>query len=615
MLTLLLLVACRGPDPTPPAIDDGTPPGDTSDTSAPTSTGSTSSTAGTGPTAATGGTASTGGTGATRSTGDTGTSGATGTTGDTGPTYDTCGRPVGTASPRSTPTTTPTTATGDTGACGQFPATFPSDTAPPPEVDTGLNCGTGAPPACPEVAWVLNIPGATDNDLEDVETLPGGDVLLYGADERGVTFHEGEPNEFVLTDICPGVDDTPWVARIDDQGDLVWAMRPVDGCSSIHTGKLHVADNGTFAVWGDYHRNPITFAPGTPDAWVSPPVEGTADLWVASFDPDGNYLQGHVLVKDDYPDTATEKIDYAAVADDGTLYAVGQFQHSLTIDPGQPWETTLTGEVAAYKHDLWLAAWNPDGSLRWARTEATGDQGTAGGAGILVTEDGPVLLVVGGNEVMLEACGPHEVAVDFGIGDAFAVVRYDAATGATLDVELVHRKIAGAEPTEGGFLTYGWLIDAAHLGPDVVADSVDYVGRYSVGCKEFLWAASNPTGLSLFYVSSFDRNGGYVVAGGNRAASPFSTTQYGCGQNLGTTPDHLHWQWYLFTEQGEPLCGDSIEADDLPAGSSYGAALDEGGNLYFAAAFKGRGRIAEGTPHELLLDTIDSDVILIRYEW
>jgi hypothetical protein len=63
------------------------------------------------------------------------------------------------------------------------------------------------------------------------------------------------------------------------------------------------------------------------------------------------------------------------------------------------------------------------------------------------------------------------------------------------------------------------------------------------------------------------------------------------------------------------LCGDSIKADEVPLGASYGAALDEGGNLYYASSFKGRGRIAEGTPHELVLDTDDSDVILLRYEW
>jgi hypothetical protein len=415
------------------------------------------------------------------------------------------------------------------------------------------------------------------------------------------------------------VDDTPWIARIDSEGDLVWAMRPVDGCSSIHPGDLHVSESGLFAAWGDYHRDPITFAPGTASAWESPPVQGSADLWVASFDADGTYLQGHVLVQDDYPDMSDERIRYGAVADDGTLYAAGEFQHSITIDPGEPWEVTLSGETASYKHDIWVAAWNADGSLRWARRDGSGDRGTASVAAILVDSDGPSLLAIGVDEVIWDACGAMEVAQDMGVNEAFAIVRYDGMTGETMEVRTVEGRVAGAGMVSGGFMTYGNSYlgeEAQQFGPDVVPAPSSYISRYSTQCDDFRWATYNPTGLGMTGVHDFDLRGGYVVAAGYGTSLAWQlTTQYGCGPNLGTTPDALHWQWYLFSEQGEPLCGDSIKADQPIPGSSYGAALDESGNLYFAASLYGRARIAEGTPHEVLIDAEDVDVVLLRYEW
>jgi hypothetical protein len=212
-----------------------------------------------------------------------------------------------------------------------------------------------------------------------------------------------------------------------------------------------------------------------------------------------------------------------------------------------------------------------------------------------------------------------EVAQDMGVNEAFAVVRYDGMTGETVEVRTAEGRVAGAAMVSGGFMAFGSSYlgqEAQRFGDDVVPAPSSYIGRYSVHCDDFRWARYNPTGLGMTGVSDFDLGGGYVVAAGYGTSLAWQlTTQYGCGPNLGTTPDAIHWQWYLFDERGEPLCGDSIKADEVPLGASYGAALDEGGNLYYAASFKGRGRIAEGTPHELVLDTDDSDVILLRYEW
>lgn len=616
-LLLLALLACRpSPDPTtsgptPPQPTSATD--DTDDTGPPTGDTAITTVLPTGDTTV----AITGDTHATGATANTAATGTTAHTGVPAPPTDTCGRPIEADD------------TNDTGACGTFPATYPYDTAPPPLADTGIDCpgDTAAPPACPQLEWVLHLPGDTDVWIDDLSTFPNGDVLVLGSDERGVTFHEGEPNEFRVPEVCPGVPATPWLARIDGDGQLVWARRPVDGCSDILTQGLVMNAQGDAAAFGTFTTwtsDPITFGPGSANAFDSPPPDGHQDLWVAAFDEHGELLHGHVISAPEVDGDNVESILAIALADDGTLYASGQFRDRITLDPQQPWVTTLQGDpLPTYDPNakvMWLAAWNADGSLRWARTDATGGRGAGIPAAIHPSDAGPTVLTLGANEVLWDACGEHETAQSMVVNGATpaAELRYDAASGATTAHRIIDWYPSFPHAVEGGFLlpeTRYTTDEPLALGDDIVLPPVSHSLVYQTDtCSTYAWASTNRGSIAgSTMIHDADLRHGYAAIAGNGEGLPRETT-FGCGETLPPGDGSQRWGWYLFTDQGEGLCGAAIPVPRSFSATDWGIGIAPDG-LYFASSWVGRGRVAEGTPLAFELDSSDADVLLYRYRW
>jgi hypothetical protein len=619
IIALLLTIACRT-DPTPTPAPEPTAPAPSVDTIQSTSpTGDTATTwLPTGDTATTGHTSSPS-TATTATTADTGTTAHTGATGDTGPLLDTCGRPVDLATP----------STADTGACGQFPASYPADTAAPPVADTGIDCTTDTanPVACPQLAWVLHLPGDTDAWLDDIDTFPNGDLLLVGSDERGMTFHEGEPNEYRVPEICPGLPATPFVARIDADGQLVWAMRPVDGCDTIHTTDVVVNSEGDFAVYGLYFANPgnqtITFQPASANSFVSPPPEGTHDIWVAAYDDQGELLHGHVVSAPRFADYSEhEDIDAIALADDGTLYAAGRFKGELTIDPQEPWATQLLGDPQPTDDPnaktLWIAAWNADGSLRWARTDATGGKGTGIPKAISASTDQVAMVAIGQGEVLWDACGEEERATDVspGGGSPSSLVQYSAADGTTTHVDtLTYYANNTNAVSDGGFLVplvrlgQGPLALGEHVLPEGSA-GIAHLGRT---CGHYPWVAINHESVAGALIYDAAMTQGYAAVAGLNSSVPVPGS-FECGGPLPTGNGPVKWSWYLFSDEGDGYCGDTIDVPDQYFLTDIGVAVDEGG-LYFSSSWVGRGTVAAGTAHAFDIDTTTGDLLVYRYAW
>jgi hypothetical protein len=616
-LALLLLLACRpgegGPAPVPTPLPTpgtpGTPP--TGDTALTETATTTLPTANTGLTLLH--TADTGTTIPTP-TGDTALQPTAGT-GDTAPLTDTCGRPIASTQ------ATATGSTADTGACGVFPKGYPVDTAPPPIADTGLDCptDTATPAACPELAWILHLPGDTDAWLDDLDTFPNGDLLVAGSDERGVTFHEGEPNEFRVPEICPGLPATPFVARIDPDGQLVWAMRPVDGCELVKQESVVVNASGSFATYGTFasdFNQTVTFGPSSPNSFVHPPPAGHSDIWLAAFDDGGELLHGHVVSG---PETAflDESIDAIALADDGTLYAAGKLRGEVTIDPQEAWATRLYGAPQPTDdpnaREIWLAAWNADGSLRWARTDATGGKGTGIPQALHPDGDDVVLYADGANEVLWDACGPHETAQQF-TGDSTprAILRYAAATGITRSHRTDPHSPNEVWTAPFGFIFEDFADDALAVGDTIVPKHRTYVPRYGTTCDRYVGVTHSADSDIAMVVRDIAVSDDYLLLAG-RATFSNDVTEFTCGPAL-PSPSSLQWEWYLLQADGHPVCGAAIQVTDDYRLTDYGAALDDGG-LYFSSSWVGTGRVAEGTAHEIEIDTTTGDLLIFRYTW
>jgi len=302
-----------------------------------------------------------------------------------------------------------------------------------------------------DLRWAVSA-GGTDTDRgESVAALPDRGAVVtgsFGSIESPpgftATFGEGDPNETTLT----GAGDYDiFVARYNSDGTLNWAVQA--GGAGLDEGfGIAALEDGSSLVTGRFEGD-ATFGEGTAAVTLTAP--GGVDVFVARYNPDGtlvwarraggdNWAQGHSI----------------AALPDGTSFVTGYFEGTATFGPGELNETELTAPgfqgmfVARYSSDgtldwavraggfgyvegngitalpsgttavtgtfwsvakfgwgdpnetllypagdwdIFVAMYNPDGSLAWV--QGAGGAGTDRGLGIAVVPDLPQITTSG----------------------------------------------------------------------------------------------------------------------------------------------------------------------------------------------------------------------------
>ena len=673
MLTLLsLLLACReGPDPssspTPvaddptlsPTADPGSRPIETGslttptdDTAEPTPTGDTDATT---PTSETGDTthvgtshtakttAPTGSTGptgfATSETAPTGTSQRTGSTGMTGLTGVT---PTGDTGTPTTPTATdthtglvttaptgtidPTGPTADTGPCGVIPDDLPFDPDTDPEItDTGTTCPATPPdPGCHEVDWYLLGTGQSSQTVREIVTLPSGDLVVVGNMQHGFIIAEGRPDEATVPEPC-GINYKGFILKVAPDGTVLWARPLLDSCDYAEIYEMKLTPDGRLLVWGEYHEDEATIAPGLASEQQLPePVDW--DTWWAILDGDGEVEQLHTIRVPDHNNDFT--IRDMAMADDGTVYAVGEFSDTFTIDPGDPDAITVVEPDRESVADIdWLAAWDADGSPRWVTLEGVDTDGTNGMELLFPTADGVRVWAQPGGEVMWGACTPHETIVNYSTGNTLprptyqAVATYDAATGQL-------------SATPHGSQAPAPLYAVTALGPNQflvssrTTNAWTYFGQSLESYAPAIYIA-DATGQPVSHILTTEHDndeftgyhdhafdGDWILLAGETGADE-SRWQWHCGPEVeGSNIQHPDGSsaatWHTFTRDLDPVCGGYIGLTTTTDRGTTGATLDNASGIGLAISFTDHHTFFEGTPEEVRVEADDDDVLIVH---
>jgi uncharacterized delta-60 repeat protein len=223
-------------------------------------------------------------------------------------------------------------------------------------------CGDGgclgeSVPAPGSLVWAKRAGGASQDYGRDVAVLTDGSIAVVGWFEGTATFGQGESNETLLT--SAGNWDI-FVARYYSDGTLAWAK----GAGSTGTDEgqgIAVLSDGSVALTG-YFTGTATFGQGDANetSLISAEYE---DIFVACYNADGTlawakraggtslYDEGEALV----------------ALSDGSLVVTGAFGGTATFGEGEANETDLTAGATATDLGLFVARYDADGAVVWAK--------------------------------------------------------------------------------------------------------------------------------------------------------------------------------------------------------------------------------------------------------
>jgi hypothetical protein len=255
------------------------------------------------------------------------------------------------------------------------------------------------------LAWAVSAGGAGLDEASGVAVDPDGGIRVGGMFSGTATFGTGNTR----TTLSSAGESDLFLARYDPEGSLVWAVQAGGPEADVSSPSVGVDAAGNTYLAGVFFGT-ITF--GSPPASRTLTSAGLSDLFLAKYDADGRLLWARRDGGERYDGVSALAVDAA-----GHAWLTGQSGDGAIFGAGEAHETTLTGLNA------FVARYEPDGSLAWARQSEGGD--LAIGRGIAVDAAGDC--TVAGSffgDIVFGAGTLQTTLISAGQNDAF-IVRYD----------------------------------------------------------------------------------------------------------------------------------------------------------------------------------------------
>jgi uncharacterized delta-60 repeat protein len=264
------------------------------------------------------------------------------------------------------------------------------------------------------LAWAKRAGGNSDLGMfydngNGITTLSDNSTVVTGFFYVSATFGPGEPNQTVLTSAGWG---DIFIARYNPDGTLVWVKHAGGDSSDYGYGITTLSDNST-VVTGYFYES-ATFGAGEPNQTILTST-GVEDIFTARYNPDGTLAWAKHAGGISSADCGN---GITALSDNSTV-VTGVFSESATFGPSEPNQTVLTSSGIG---NIFIARYNPDGTLAWAKRAGGAFYDYDVGYGITTFSDNSTV-VTGGfsgsatfgpgepNETVLTSAGEYDFFV------------------------------------------------------------------------------------------------------------------------------------------------------------------------------------------------------------
>jgi hypothetical protein len=246
-----------------------------------------------------------------------------------------------------------------------------------------------------------------------------------------------------------------------------------------------------------YFKGSATFGKSEPNETVVNSA-GDYDIFIARYNPDGTlrWAKRAGGVGDD------SGLKVAALSD-GSTVVTGYFTGSATFGQGDPGETILT---SAGEEDAFLARYDSDGALVWAKS-AGGTDPDSGGDVVALSDDSVVVTGSFASSATFGKSEPNQTVLDAAGEHDIFIARYN------LDGSLLWATSAGGSTYDSG------------MGVTALWDDSVAVGGFFTGSATFGQGKPNETILTSegdddIFVARYDPSGAFLWvkrAGGTAA--------------------------------------------------------------------------------------------------
>jgi len=310
--------------------------------------------------------------------------------------------------------------------------------------------------------------------LSDDSTIATGS---FGANSDSATFGPGEPNETVL--VSAGLCDV-FIARYNPDGTLAWAKCAGGTGWDMGQGVTTLLGNST--VMTGYFNGSATFGDGEPNETVLV-SSGSSDGFVARYNPDGTLVWAKRA-----GGAGADSGNAVTTLSGDSIVVTGRFEQSATFGPGEPNQTVLVSDGL---YDVFVARYNPDGTLAWAKhPRGTGDHDDVGCGVTTLSDDTTVVTGYFYDSATFGEGEPNETVLVAGGGRGAFIAHYNG-----------DGTLAWARGAAGTDWVEGWGITALSDNSTVV--SGDFYGTAAFGEGEPNETVLVSAGLTDIFVARF----------------------------------------------------------------------------------------------------------------